>query len=599
MVRLRGKENIAQQIAEAIATALEIEVEIIDDELVRVAGTGQVHDDVGRRLMRGFVNKYVLSTGNHVFIESAGYHPLCSSCPLSGKCFYRASIVYPIMAGDKVIGTIGLIAFNEEQRSRLLTNSGRLVPFIARMADLVTSKLSEEEMVAEKILMANQLQAIVDSIYEGILAVDNNGIITHVNRAAEKMLGVDQKGLLGQNIRLVLPIKTLLEALENQRGFTSREVAVDGPSGKVRLICTARPILDREGKMAGLVASFRDFKETQRLAYRIMAGEKEVTFDDIVGASPALQKVKREAQKIAISDSTVLILGESGTGKELFARAIHAASPRRNRPFVAINCGAIPENLLESELFGYEEGAFSGARRGGKPGKFELADGGTIFLDEIGNMSLYLQAKLLRVLQERTIDRVGGTTPIRVDVRVIAATNSDLEDMVKKGQFRADLYYRLSVIPLVIPPLRERREDIPLLLEHYLNRFNALLGKNITGFSKEALELCQNYDWPGNVRELANAVEYAVNLEEGSVITVASLPERIQGSKEKTSVFAQHDNDRLCSLVELEKEAIVRALRKFGWSEEGKYQAAKALGISRATLYRKLKKYGLKKELCT
>jgi transcriptional regulator with PAS, ATPase and Fis domain len=258
---------------------------------------------------------------------------------------------------------------------------------------------------------------------------------------------------------------------------------------------------------------------------------------------------------------------------------------------VSINCGAIPENLLETELFGYDEGAFPGARRGGKPGKFELADGGTIFLDEIGNLSLYLQAKLLRYLQDRRIERVGGSRLIPVDVRVIAATNNDLQEMVRKNLFRDELYYRLSVIPLVIPPLRERPEDIPLLLDFYMKRFGKLLGKDIQGFSDEAMKACVKYYWPGNVRELVYAVEYAINLEENRLISLESLTPEIREEKRKKT----RDSDgRLLQLAQLEKEAITAALDRFGWSDEGKVRAARALGISRATIYRKIQRYGLK-----
>jgi transcriptional regulator with PAS, ATPase and Fis domain len=306
-----------------------------------------------------------------------------------------------------------------------------------------------------------------------------------------------------------------------------------------------------------------------------------------------LLAVKTKAQKVAPSNSTVLIIGESGTGKEVFARAIHAAGPHGHKPFITINCGAMPENLLDIELFGYAEAAFSGAKRGSKPGKFELADGGTIFLDEISNMSLYLQTKLLRVLKERRVERVGGTRLIPVDTRVIAATNSDLQEMIRKNIFRDDLYYLLSVIPLVIPPLRVRQEDIPLLLEHYMKRFNKLLGKEITGFSSEALNVCMNYYWPGNVRELVYAVEYAINLEESNIITVESLPPTLRETTKKGLPNDITSDGRLLPLAQLEKDAIITALDRYGWTDEGKTRAARVLGISRATIYRKIQRYGL------
>ncbi|KKM12166.1 transcriptional regulator [Clostridiales bacterium PH28_bin88] len=591
MSRLSQVRENGQQVAEAIAAALKMEVEIIDTDLVRVAGTGKVRGDVGTRLLRGLVNKHVLQTGQHVFINEPGYHPICLSCPLTGRCFYLAYIVYPIRVDESVIGTISLVAFDEQQKQTLSSNTESLIDFIGRMADLISSKVLEREMVQEKIVMANRLEAVVDSVYEGVVAIDQQGVITHFNRSAERMFGLKKNQVVGRELREYVTAIPLMEVLQDGKGFNSREVFLNLNGKKLHFLSTAKPIRANGDTIVGVVATFRDFSETQKLAYEIMTTQEMLTFDDIIGASKTIIEVKAKAKKIAGSNSTVLIVGESGTGKEVFARAIHAASPHGHKPFIAINCGAIPEHLLESELFGYEEGAFTGARRGGKPGKFELADGGTIFLDEIGNMSLYLQAKLLRVLQERQIERVGGTQVVPVDIRVVAATNSDLQDMVQKGLFREDLFYRLSVIPLVVPPLRERREDIPLLLGHYMRRFAKLLGKDIQGFTKEALRACTGYLWPGNVRELVNAVEYAINLEESQLITLESLPPRLREGVKRRSAAPQPT--RIPTLDELEKEAISRALEEFGWSEEGKNRAAEALGISRATIYRKIQRYRL------
>jgi len=588
--RLARVKESAQQVAEAIAAALKVEVEMIDRELVRVAGTGIIRTDVGTRLLRGLVNKHVLQTGRHIFISQAGFHEICLNCPLTGRCFYHASIVYPIKVQQEVIGTISLIAFDEEQKKTLNDHTDTLIDFIGRMADLVSSKVLEQEMLTEKTVMANHLEAVVDSVYEGVLAINQQGVVTHFNRSAERLFGIKKERLVSQDFRAYLASLPLEEVLREGKSFNSREVILNVAGKKLHLFVTARPIRSANRDVAGVVASFRDFSETQKLAYEIINTLETLTFDDIIGSSKSLMEVKAKAKKIAASNSTVLIVGESGTGKEIFARAIHSASPYSNKPFVAINCGAIPEHLLESELFGYDEGAFTGARRGGKHGKFELANGGTIFLDEIGNMSLYLQAKLLRVLQERQIERVGGTQLIPVEIRVIAATNSDLQDMVQKGLFREDLYYRLSVIPLVIPPLRERKEDIPILLEHYMQRFAKRLGKDIKGFAGEALRTCMAYPWPGNVRELVNAVEYAINLEESTLISVDSLPPRLKETAKKR--LMPHGN-QLPTLEQLEKEAITMALDRFSWTEEGKTQAAKALGISRATIYRKIQKYKL------
>ncbi|SFR05701.1 sigma-54-dependent Fis family transcriptional regulator [Desulfoscipio geothermicus] len=588
MLSLMQAKEMEQRVSEAIAAALKVEVEIIDENLVRVAGTGKVRAGVGNRLLRGLVNKHVLQTGEPVFINEPGYHSICLSCPLSGTCFYYAYLVYPIQVDKKVIGTISLVAFDETQKQTLTGNTDTLLDFVGRMADLIAGKVVEREMVREKIVMANRLEAVVDAAYEGVLAIDEHGVITHCNRSAARMLGISKEQLIGQPVREIFTEMPLTEVLRKGKGFNSREFFMNLHGRKLHFLITARPIRSESG-IAGVVTTFKDFREAQKMAYQIITSQEMLNFDDIIGESKAIREVKSQAAKIARSNSTVLIVGESGTGKEIFARAIHAASPHGHKPFVPINCGAIPEHLLESEFFGYEEGAFTGARRGGKPGKFELANGGTIFLDEIGNMSLYLQAKLLRVLQERQIERVGGTQVIPVDIRVIAATNNDLQDMVRRGRFREDLYYRLSVIPLVVPPLRERREDIPLLLEYYMRRFAKLLGKNITGFSARALKICLEYPWPGNIRELINAVEYAINLEEGAQILPESLPPRLRNREQRLVV----NSVEIKPLEQLEKEAISRALEHYGWTDEGKMRAAAALGISRATIYRKINKYRL------
>lgn len=307
-------------------------------------------------------------------------------------------------------------------------------------------------------------------------------------------------------------------------------------------------------------------------------------FATIIGESPALRLAIQRARRVAAGSATVLLCGETGTGKELFARAIHAASPVADGPFVAINCAAIPESLLESELFGYEEGAFTGARRGGKLGKFELADGGTLFLDEVGELPLGLQPKLLRALELKSVDRVGGTGSRPANIRVIAASNRNLSERVKQGEFRADLYYRLKGIPLTIPPLRERRQDIMLLAHHFLTQIEWRRDWPLWRWSKHAVDALLAYDWPGNVRELKNAVEYAATMEEGDEVTPDSLPDEIQGSG------AWSLRERLESY---ERELLSMALTRQGQNVEGKRQVADSMGVSLPTLYRRLKELGL------
>lgn len=595
MSRLKQVQEIGQKVAEAIATVLHIEVEIIDTDLVRVAGTGRVKGDVGMRLPRGLVNKHVLQSGRPIFIHDPGFHQICKTCPLSGDCFYKAYIVYPIHAEDQIIGTMTLIAFNAAQKNILASDYHSHLEFLSQMADLISSKVLEIEMFAEKTVMANQLAAVVDSVHEGVLAVNSLGTITHFNTSAEKMLGLSREQVVGKPLKHYLAALPLMEVITTGKGYSSKEVFLNLGKRRLHLVATAQPIKAADQRIVGAVASFRDYSETEKFVWEIAHKQHSITFEELIGTSKNFTEVKQEAQKIAASNSTVLIIGESGTGKEVFARAIHAASSHSHKPFIVFNCGAIPESLLETELFGYVEGAFPGARRGGRPGQFELANGGTVFLDEIDKISLYIQARLLAVLQTKQVERVGGSQPIPVDVRVIAAVSGNLKEKVNKGQFREDLYYQLSVIPLLIPALRERPEDIPLLLNHYLHRYAGLLGKDIRGFTKESLKACTRYPWPGNVRELINSVEYAINLEESPYITLSSLPARIREDDGRRTVLEATglSLERIPTLEEIEKAAIEQALERYGWSEEGKKKAAKALGISRATIYRKLQKYGL------
>lgn len=321
-----------------------------------------------------------------------------------------------------------------------------------------------------------------------------------------------------------------------------------------------------------------------------------------IGRSEAIKKVFKLIEKVAKTDSTVLIYGESGTGKELVARAIHRKSPRAKKPLVPVNCGAIPSDLIESELFGYVKGAFTGAYAN-RPGRFEVADGGSIFLDEIGELPLNLQVKLLRVIQEKTFERVGDTKQIRVDVRIIAATNKDLEEEVKKGRFREDLYYRLNVIPIYVPPLRERREDIPLLVEYFLEKFNREKGLSIKGIEKEVVDALVEYSWPGNVRELENIIERMMVLAEGDVITLDDLPEKIKGGsgREEKRELDKEDMLSIINLPEeginlkefldkIEEKLILQALERTGNVKE---RAARLLGLNRTTLVEKLKRRGL------
>lgn len=488
MAELEMIKETVQNVAEAIAAVLDLDVSIIDRSYVRLGATGQYAGALYSRAARDSLFDQILKTGRPGFIEDARASELCLKCQGRENCRELATLGQPIFRRGTVVGVIGVVAFTPAQRERLKAGAEKLLNFLSRMAGLLESKLLLTEALVE----------------------------------------------------------------ETRRNQEVRENHISSSS------------------------------------------LSPLSFGDILGQDPAFLAAKELAKRVAASSSTVLIRGESGTGKEMFARAIHNASPRAEHPFVAVNCASIPESLLESELFGYEGGAFTGARKGGKVGKFELAQGGTLFLDEIGDLPLHLQPKLLRVLQERRVERVGGTEPIPIDVRIIAATNQDLENLIASRSFRSDLYYRLNVIPLTIPPLRERDGDILFLARFFVSKYCRLLERPLLDLSPEATRLLSMHSWPGNVRELENTVEYAVNMATGPVITPADLPPYLR-SPTPAAVPPQTQDLPSGSLDELlgayESRILASYLAAYGTSAEAKAKIASHLGISLATLYRRLSKY--------
>jgi PAS domain S-box-containing protein len=430
--------------------------------------------------------------------------------------------------------------------------------------------------------------AIIESIDEGIIAADSHGVITLVSNRAATLLGCQPQTLIGKAADLALAgIPRLAQLFAGRKQETDCEVSRTSAGGtSVRFIVTTRSVVLPGGKYGGMVARLSESARARRLATQMAGAFAKFRFEDIVGEDPAMKHAIGRAMLAAEGDATVLILGESGTGKELVAQAVHNASARRSGPFVAINCGAIPRELVASELFGYEEGAFTGARRGGNPGKFELADGGTIFLDEVGEMPLEMQPTLLRVLEERRVSRIGGSPVVPVDVRVIAATSKDLAAEARKGRFRADLFYRLNVLPIHLPPLRERKRDIPLLAMHFAKRMATKYGRRVPTFDSQALEVLQSYSWPGNVRELQNVIERIVAFSDAELITVDMLPAEIRGQGEMRR--------RADPLSESESEVLARLLRE---NQGNVSRVAAALGVARSTVYRKMAQCGLKPHL--
>lgn len=460
--------------------------------------------------------------------------------------------------------------------------------------------------------LAETMKTVLDAAYEGVVVVDGNGVIREINRAYCQFLGIRREEAIGKHVTEVIENTRLHICVQSgipERGYIQK---IYGQPMVVHRI----PIW-RDGKVIGAIGMlifqgvsevyeiFRRLQELSREASRKESKEDEeskrkaaapaaVGVERIIGRHPAIAAVKQMIRRAARVPSTVLITGESGTGKEVVARAIHEAGPHADGPFVSVNCAAIPESLLEAELFGYEDGAFTGAKKGGKPGKFQLAHGGTLFLDEIGDMPLAMQAKILRALEEKKVEKVGGVSETEVDVRIIAATNKPLEDMVREGTFREDLFYRLNIIRIHLPPLRERKTDIPALLAHHMERMCRQFGVALKSFTKEAMEVLVDYSWPGNIRELVNVVEWLISMVEGDVIEREHLPAYL--STVQPAVSALPDQGvRIADLwkemvYQSERERIAAALVAAGGN---KAEAARRLGIHRSTLYEKLKKYGL------
>ena len=587
---LSGIKESVQQVAEAISIAVGLEVEIVDNRLRIIGGTGYYHGRIGKKeedgnLEGNYLYARVLRTGKTQYVEDAqnfkGYdQPVVGNTRLGEL----AEICTPIVLKGEIIGIIGLVAFTEDQKHIIKDKRESMTVFVEKMADLLSAKADQQETLENVEVSRDEMSIVLETAHEGIFALDQKGYVKHCNNRAAELFGTNKGDLIGKHISKIMPGSPAIKVLDTGRGYTENEEIFKVDGRQHHFIVTVQPFLSGE-EIDGIVISFRDIEEAQKLVYNFNTRKIKNTVDDIIGTSEKIMIAKKQALITARSNSTVLITGESGTGKEMFAKAIHYASPREDKPFITVNCGAIPENLLESELFGYEKGAFTGASEKGKEGKFELADGGTIFLDEIGDMPLHLQVKILHVLQNMRFDRVGGSKSIIVDVRVIAATNKDLEKLIEEGSFREDLYYRLSVIPLSIPPLRERKDDIKQLMYHFLKKYNSFMNKKIERFSPEVEEIYTNHDWPGNVRELENAVEYGANMAFGNVIGIDEVPARILKKEEETVKFRNLDRSLAEQVKLFEKEVIMKKLRQYNGVKE---TVARDLGLSRATLYRKL-----------
>jgi len=466
---------------------------------------------------------------------------------------------------------------------------------VCAAVDGIEKEIRVKQAYEKMAVMNSQLTSVIQSISSGILMVDNMGIVTHHSRKISSVLKIPAGNLTHKNITDILDIpSSSVNLLKDTSNMQNQEVSINNYLGvKLNLSISATVIYNDSQEKISTVFVIDELQRIHNMITKMSGFTARYTFDSIIGSSPAIDNIKALAMVVAQSDSNALILGESGTGKELLAQSIHNASSRSNGPFIAINCGSLPMGLVESELFGYERGAFTGANKEGYPGKFELAQGGTLFLDEIGDMPLEMQASLLRVIQTREIVRIGGKTPKSIDVRIIAATNVNLIEFVRNNRFRSDLYYRLNVLSLLVPPLRERTEDIPVIADYFIEHYNRSMGKNINGFSVKAQDLIMSYEWPGNVRELENVVERAMTLTFGPEITELELTDEILSRLTSVKGFTGGEKSLGLSAppVKLKEYDLIK--NALSDAEGNVSKASASLGIPKRTLYRKIDKYDI------
>lgn len=578
---LRDIQPVVQSIAEAIATVLKLEVEIADADYVRIACTGKMHIDVLKKLEGNLVYKTVRETKQPIIIRNPGFEEVCEKCPFYQNCIEMGEISAPIMSNNEVIGFIGLMAMNNTQKQRLFKDIEGILSFLNKMADLLASKLQQSVILNQLMAHSEKMEQIINLVDYGVLIINDSGHIVQKNEHAINLLNLNNLPSTSD------VINKWIHCLLEQEEYENKTLTIHTRPVETKTVVTKKFLGENESEKEYLII-LQDVNILQTIADKTKL-ESQVKLNNIIGASEQINQLRRHILIVSQSASSILLQGESGTGKEVFAKSIHAVSDRSKKSFVTVNCGAIPEHLLESELFGYEKGAFTGANTQGKVGKFELANGGTIFLDEIGEMPMHLQVKLLRVLQENEIERIGGTKVIPIDVRVIAATNKDLQSLIKEGQFREDLFYRLNVIPILIPPLRSRKEDIPVLCEYFIQEYNKVFNKRVLGFDRDMMQLLINYHWNGNVRELKNFIEYLFNFISESYITLENTKELI-GRKLELEILPKHE-EMIFSLKKNEMHLIKKALeyvKQHGLKIE---DATQLLGVSRATLFRKLKEY--------
>ncbi len=575
MTLLQKYTTELNRMTEIVSTVFNIDIAVFDLKSRLISCTETYLKEKGRTVHAPSIEE-VMAHGN-VLVNKPGHMKACAGCRFKGQCPATIEILKSIRMGNSTIGAVTFTSFSKQGHDRITRETNVYVNAVGFFSEWVTDTVRTKEQSRLFDMNARMLQGTIDLSRSSVFTVDHAGAIVQCNSSTLKLFSFCD--LYTRSIYHLLPEPIADKILEGCP-LTDITVRIDNSKAFV----SSLPIGESES-FDGAVIYIRMDKNKQDSGIKKKSPVGNITLDSIKGQSRGVRRLRKQAEKMANSLSTILITGETGTGKGLLAKAIHSSGERSNEPFVAVNCGSIPETLFESELFGYEEGAFSGAKKGGKPGRFELAEGGTLFLDEIGEMPLHLQVKLLNVLQDFSLQRVGGVAPVPIDVRIIAATNQDIEQLVKNRKFRSDLFYRLNVIPMNIPPLCTRKEDIEILAYLFLQEYNKKLNRNVSSISAETLSLLNDHDWPGNIRELQNIIEYSVNMTTDNILTPESLPDRFVDTR--MNIKGSHSPTPL-NLGTSELDVIVSTLDRHGWSVKGKTAAASELGIGIRTLYRRL-----------
>lgn len=592
MSYLKLIDDKIQSYAESISSELNVEVTVVDDNLLRIAGTGDFYNRINESSPENSLFAKVLkSKKKELTIFDKDYNN-CEPCNFKDTCKERKSIIYPIMIEKVIVGVVCFASFNLSQDQQILNEKERYIKVLTRFAEDIENEIISIKMLNSLNMGISEINGIINYINRCIIIVNSDKKIIHINSKAIKFLNINLSINKVINKKIDAIIKNFkVEDTNNKELIGNWEI--ENKTFKV-VYKVSLIALDKEN-----ISTLIDFETLDEIINIAMSYniDNATTFENIIGYSESMLDVIEKAKIAAKYNSTILLNGESGTGKELFAKSIHNASIRRDGPFIAVNCATLPENLVESELFGYEKGSFTGASPKGKIGKFEQANGGTLFLDEIGDFPLHLQGKLLRVLQEGNIDRIGGSAPININVRIISATHRNLEEMIKTNQFREDLFYRINVIPLHLPPLRARDRDVILCSKYIIKKLCMKMNKPEKHISKDVETKFLSYSWHGNVRELENVLEYALNFSNYDEIGVENLPAYFLNNNvinvDNGENFIEIDNlDNLDKATrQYEKMILKKLLDMYGDTMEGKSKITKQLDISLTTLYRKLNDY--------